>query len=291
MRRLGTTRLGVGLLALSALAGPVEARSAHTRAEQQALIPLAPYLASQASLEAAVKGVRGRFMFDTGEGLTSVSPQFAAKIGCMPWGRVTGFRMSGERIDTPHCDELDFQLAGRTLHAPAVLILDIMKLMGDGGPRIDGAMGLDVFAGQTITILPRKAIVIETPESLARRVARATPLKIRLVRDAEGLSLAVNGAVKTPKGDAYMELDSGNGGSLVVANHIAPLLGMPVDMSTPTSERFELGNGLVVEGKTRTRDLIMDGNIGAQFLNRFALTLDLKNGRAWLTPFDEKTGV
>jgi hypothetical protein len=33
----------------------------------------------------------------------------------------------------------------------------------------------------------------------------------------------------------------------------------------------------------RTRDLIMDGNIGAQFLNRWIVTLDLEHARVWLS--------
>jgi len=81
-----------------------------------------------------------------------------------------------------------------------------------------------------------------------------------------------------------MELDSGNGGSLVIGNHIAPFLGLPADMKSPQQGRFELANGIAVEGTIRTRDLIMDGNIGAQFLNQWILTLDLEHGRAWLAP-------
>jgi hypothetical protein len=68
-------------------------------------------------------------------------------------------------------------------------------------------------------------------------------------------------------------LDSGNGGSLVIANHIAPLLGLPTDMTTPQQGHLELANGIAVEGTIRTRDLIMDGNIAAQFLNKWTLTL------------------
>ena len=84
-----------------------------------------------------------------------------------------------------------------------------------------------------------------------------------------------------------MELDSGNGGSFVIANHIAPLLGLQIDVSTPESARFYLANGIAVEGMTRTRDLIMDGNIGAWFLNHWILTLDLQHGRAWLSALPE----
>jgi hypothetical protein len=126
---------------------------------------------------------------------------------------------------------------------------------------------------------------------LAARVAPAQELAIRLVRDAEGIALAVNAAVSTPRGLAWMELDRGNGGSFVVANHIAPLLGLRIDVSTPEPGHIDLVNGIVVKGMIRTRDLIMDGNIGAQFLNDWTLTLDLEHGRAWLSALPKDTGA
>lgn len=251
----------------------------------ETVIPLEPYLRMQAVVHATVNGQPGTFLFDTGEGVSSFAPAFAEKIGCHPWGQVTGFRMSGERLDSAHCDGVRFDFAGTSLLAPVVITVDIMKFMGDDVPHVDGALGLDLFAGRAITILPRMAIVIETPASLAARIAHAKELPARLVRDAEGVALAVDGAVPTPSGMAWMELDSGNGGSLVVANHIAPLLGLKPDLTTPAEAEFTLANGITVKGKTRTRDLIMDGNIGAQFLNDWALTLDLEHGRAWLAPF------
>ena len=192
--------------------------------------------------------------------------------------------MNGERLNNQHCDEITFKLSGQSLLAPVVGILDVMMFLGPDVPPVDGALGLDIFAGRTITIVPRKAIIIESPGSLQARLANAHELPIRIVRDVEGIALSVDGAVTTPDGLAWMELDSGNGGSTVVANHIAPLLGLKNDMSTAEAARFTLANGISVEGMTRTRDLIMDGNIGAQFLNKWTLTLDLEHGRAWLSP-------
>lgn len=254
----------------------------------QAVIPLAPYLRAQATVQAVVNGQAGTFMFDTGVGVTCMSPAFAKKAGCEPWGRISGFRMSGERLDNPHCDNVIFDLSGQRLNAPVVSALDLMKFMGEGLPPIDGAVGLDLFDHRVITIIPRREIVLESPESFAVRVKNAREVPIRLVRDAEGVALAVDAAVHTPKGLAWMELDSGNGGSLVVANHIAPLLDLSPDTPTPRPGRFELANGIVVQGNIRTRDLIMDGNIGAQFLNHWILTLDLEHGRAWLSPLPER---
>lgn len=276
-------RLSRVLMIALCLAGAADA----ARPSPKRIIPLEPYLRAQATVHATVNGVAGTFMFDTGEGLSAISPAFAQKIGCKAWGQVSGFRMSGERLTNPHCDDLVFEMAGERLHAPAVTTLDIMKFLGPDVPSVDGSIGLDLFAGRTITILPRKAIIIETPASLARRVGGAKPLAIRLVRDVEGLALAVDAPVRTPLGLAWMELDTGNGGSNVVGNHIAPLVGLQPDISTPREARLELANGIAVEGNTRTRDLIMDGNIGAQFLNKWNLTLDLAGGRAWLTPSNQ----
>jgi hypothetical protein len=250
-------------------------------------IPLEPYLRAQAVVHAVVNGKPGIFFFDTGEGVSSFSPSFAEKIGCRPWGRISGFRMSGERLDNKHCDNIPFDLSGQRLIAPVVSTVDIMKFLGPDVPPVDGSLGLDLFAHRTITIIPRKAIVLESPSSLAERIKTARELPIRIVRDVEGIALSVDGAVRTPEALAWMELDSGNGGSLVIANHIAPLLGLPTDMTTPQQGHLELANGIAVEGTIRTRDLIMDGNIAAQFLNQWSLTLELEHGRAWLSPLPQ----
>ena len=106
-----------------------------------------------------------------------------------------------------------------------------------------------------------------------------------MVRDVEGIALSVDGAVRTPDGMAWMELDTGNGGSIVIANHIAPLVALTPDLSTPAAASFYLANGIRVSGMARTRDLIMDGNIGAQFLNQWILTLDLLQEEHGCHPF------
>ena len=69
-----------------------------------------------------------------------------------------------------------------------------------------------------------------------------------MVRDVEGIALSVDGAVRTPDGMAWMELDTGNGGSIVIANHIAPLVALTPDLSTPAAASFYLANGIRVSG-------------------------------------------
>jgi hypothetical protein len=253
--------------------------------EKPTVIPLEDYLGSQSVLRASVNGREGLFLFDTGEGVSTITPQFAGKVGCQPWGQISGFRMTGERLDFQRCDDVRFDAHGQHFAAPIAGVFDIMSLLPKDVPALDGSLGLDIFAGRVLTIEPRaKQLVMETPQSLASRIRGAKELPVRLVRDAEGVALAVDTGVSTPRGIAWMELDTGNGGSLVVANHIASLLGLEPDQHEARPATFTLANGIAVSGAVRTRDLIMDGNIGNHFLKNWNLTLDLARGRAWLAP-------
>jgi len=77
-------------------------------AEKPEVLKLEPYQAKQFVLTLTVGGSKRRFLFDTGEGVTMISPQVAASIGCKPWGNVTGHRMTGGRLDAPRCDSVTF---------------------------------------------------------------------------------------------------------------------------------------------------------------------------------------
>ena len=276
------------LAALSLCNGVLLAAQEPAAPAPLAIIPLETYLENDTAVHAVVAGQPGFFLFDTGGGVSSISPAFAKKIGSQPWGLITGFRMTGERLDLPHCDDVQFELAGQKLAAPQVGVLDIMKLLGSDAPPLDGTLGLDLFAGKVITIIPRKSIVLESPGSLAARITKAKELPVRLVRDAGGVALTVDGAVRTSAGTAWMELDNGNNGGFAVANHIAPLLGLRPNGTKQEPVQMTLANGIKAKGMAFTGNFIMDGNIGASFLNQWIVTLDLEKGRAWLSPFAEQ---
>jgi hypothetical protein len=105
------------------------------------------------------------------------------------------------------------------------------------------------------------------------------------VREAGGVALAVEVAVPTPEGMAWMELDSGNGGATVIGKHLAHLFKLDPGKKEPQPASFKIAGGIPVEGMARVNDtLIMDGNIGTRFLLNWDLTLDLSKGRAWLAP-------
>jgi hypothetical protein len=117
-------------------------------------------------------------------------------------------------------------------------------------------------------------------------------VSVRLVRELEGIALAVVVGVVTPEGTAWMELDSGNGGAHVIAKHIAPLLNLKTDVKQPQPAKFMLVGGVPVTGDARVNDtLIMDGNIGTRFMIDWNVTFDLGKGRAWLTPVSKQKAV
>jgi hypothetical protein len=237
----------------------------------------------QFTVEAVIAGKTRRFLFDTGEGITMISPALAKDIGCDPWGNITAIRMTGDRLDLKRCDDVRFAIGSGQYVAPSVIVYDLAEIAGDGAPPLDGAIGLDLFAGKTITIdLQRRRVIIETPSSLKRRVADATQVPLKLVTgDAGGLD--VNLGVTTPRGLAWMELDTGNAGpTIFVSEWMAPLFGLNASTREPQDVTIQLS---AAELKTRARvfpKMIMDGNIGMQLVRNRVITLDLKSGRAWL---------
>lgn len=254
-------------------------------AKPEAVIQLEVIPGAGNALRATVHGHEALFLFDTGEGITTVTPAFARDIGCQPWGQITGFRMSSERLDLQRCDNVTINVAKLPFKAPIAGVFDIMALLPDSKVPLAGSIGLDVFADRTITIEPRtNRVIVESPASVAERTKPAISVPARLVRDAEGVALAIDVGVTTEAGTAWMELDTGNGGTLVIGKHVAALLGLDPEKKEPQSAHFQLSNGPAVTGDARVRDLIMDGNIGQRFWSQWNVTLDLRHGLVWLAP-------
>lgn len=254
-------------------------------AKTKSVIELTTYQKKQFSISAVVGGKERTFLFDTGEGITMISPQVAADLNCEPWGNIVGFRMLGERFEAPRCDAVNFNMAGEMFHAPNTVVYDLSKISGDDAPPVDGAIGLDLFAGRTITLeLSAKRLILETKKSAARRARAGIEIPMRISR-SDGGALDVNLGVRTKRGILWMELDSANAGpTIFVAPAVAPLLNLETTSRQPQLVNLDLGSGVTFQGKARVfPDMIMDGNIGVQFLINRNITLDLKNGRAWVS--------
>ena len=273
-------------LALACCFAPAAAARAATSGPAAPLvIATVAFPGGGTALTAKIQNHQGLFLFDTGAGVTAVTPPTAKRAGCRPWGMLTGFRATGQRLDTPRCDDLRLTIAGRTFTSPIASVLDLDALVGPGGPPLSGLLALDIFAGRTITIRPlAHELVVETPSSRQRRIEGAREVPIRLVRDVEGVALSVDAAIDTSAGRAWMELDIGNLGPIMIGAHLAPLLGLGAGEGARSEADFRLSGGIPVRGPARVARLIMDGDVGETVLGRWDVTLDLAAGRCWFRP-------
>ena len=181
------------------------------------------------------------------------------------------------------CDGLAFEAGGQQLRAPVAGVMQVAELFAKDAPPIEGLLALDAFAGQTITIdFGGGKLYLETPASAAQRVAGAREIPIVLSREAQGMALAVNVEVTTPQGIARFELDSGNGGTLLVSKPYASLFDLDPEAEGPQAASIEVAPGIVAEGLAFTPDMNIDGNLGMPFLKDWIVTLDLADGRMWL---------
>lgn len=239
---------------------------------------------SKRVVRAVLGGVEGRFLFDTGGGISFISPAFAKKLGREPWGRLSGHRMMGDRIDMPCCSDVPVKVGEQDLGAHTVGVFDLSSLLPKDAEPLDGSLALDLFDGRTITIdFPGLRLLLETPASFAARTSKATELSARLSRELQGRGLSVNLGVPSTKGQVWMELDSGNGGTLLISKPYASLFGLDPSKEGPQALTLEIAKGIKASGRAFTPDMILEGNLGMPFLKDAVMSLDLAAGRLWMS--------
>lgn len=247
------------------------------------LVPLEPYAGSLRQVSVVANGKPLKLLLDTGGGVTLLTPAAAATVGCRVFGRATGFRMTGERVDVRRCADITLGIGGRMLAGTEVGVWDLSSVLPAGLPPIDGVLALGSFAGSAITLeLARNRLTIETAASLKRRAAGMRPIRMRVATGEGGGQLTVYVAARAPAGPLWLLLDSGNLAGVLMAPHALEQLGASV------SQESERDLDVIGMGPIRTRlipkDLIHDGALGYEFMRRAVWTLDLASGRGWVRP-------
>jgi len=248
------------------------------------------------TVPAAAGDASGRFVLDTGIGLSLVTESFAAASCARRLARsFSGRRMSGQEVAVPLVElpELDFGPVRR-----ADLVAGVLDLEGLGD--LDGFLSLEFFRHAPFTVdYAGEAVVVETEESLAACASAGTTVALELVE--EGCSLDAFTALVLPDGrEISVEVDMGSD-SLILDESFAKPLG--VDLDAADVRRVEgvdeTGNTYVrsftrLTGAIHPADkpelaqqdpevmfqrIIHEGLVGTAFLRRFAVTYDVAGSR------------
>ena len=235
------------------------------------------------ALRVEVGGKERLFQFDTGGAVSFISPEIAKELACEKGARIVGFRMTGDKLEAPRCDNVALKIGGLSFNVPVAGVYQVGEFNAKG-VTVDGLLALDAFAGKTITMdFAGQRLIVETPESAAARAQAGTELPAKLVREVGGHGLAVDIQVPSPMGPLGFQLDSGNGGTLLIAKPYAAAFGFDPDKG-PRLGSFSIAKGITASGFVMPAGITLDGNLGMPFLKNYLVTLDLAAGRVWLAP-------
>jgi hypothetical protein len=251
------------------------------REEPPIELKLSPYAGPLRTLTATIAGRDEAMLFDSGGGATVLTPTLLARLGATPFGRGTGFRHDGTRVDGQRGGPVTLAI-GAFAYRDEVGVIALDKILG-GLPPVGGITSLHTFADQLITLdLAGNRLVVETAESLPERVRGAKELQMRIARPAAGAGLDVFVAVEGEHGPQWFELDCGNAGPVLVAPHAWSEVGLAGEpAATPETRTLRLRGLGEVSVALAAKEMIYDGLLNAAFCERHVLTLDLRSGRAW----------
>jgi predicted aspartyl protease len=102
------------------------------------------YVKHMLAVPVVVRGVEATFIFDTGIGVSLISSDLAASVGCVPVGETyTGRRMSGQEVTAPMSTLDSLRLGDYTRENIAISVFDLAGMAGLEG--IDGFVSLTSF--------------------------------------------------------------------------------------------------------------------------------------------------
>jgi hypothetical protein len=238
-----------------------------------------------------------RFLFDTGIGVNVVSPVMADRLHLGLVGEAfAGQRMSGQWVEAPLVYLPPITLGGWVI---ADQVAAVVELGQEAGAReFDGILGLSAFEGIAVTVDHGSSrLTLGDPGLTTFRV----PLEVR----RRGPSTEPFAELVLPSGRAItVEVDTGSGCLILddglLDESLVTTLG-EVESSEGTDEtgyqwlrRSGVLNGAVhledapLSRQERPRvlfqDIVHDGLIGADYLDRFRYTVDIGREQLLLTP-------
>lgn len=252
-----------------------------------------PYVGRLVTLDVLIGDRSALMLFDTGAGVTAITPGLTEALDCTPHGRLVGHRMSGERVEFEKCGVQSISL-GRYKSVADTYVFDLMALLPEGLPDLGGIISLASVMQKPVTLdLAGQKLIFETKASFNERIKDAQETKVRLKRGPGGEVTAFV-RIEAETGDLWFLLDSGNLDHVAVAPHTLDQLGVidadsaPVELGTVIDLDFQIAGAYAVSAKTRVNNIIYDGALNEKVMRSFLITFDLESERIWFSRVADK---
>lgn len=277
--RLGTTACSLGIL-VAACQWTASADLPRQAPTTPIELALTPYVGNLRTVSVTAGTHTEPFLLDTGGGFTVLAPDLASALPCIPFGRVTGFRSSGERFDLPRCGPVSLTLGPLLIRLEAT-VLDLTALLG-GAPPLGGLVSLQTLQNRSFTLdWAQNRLIIETDSSLAQRLTSMQPLSVRTSRQAGGAALDLFLEIEAVQGSVWLELDSGNNGPVLLSPHALVQLGLPESGPAVRDVPLHVRGLGPISMQVAVKPMIYDGLLNAAFLDSVVLAVDLRSEQAW----------
>jgi hypothetical protein len=248
-----------------------------------------------------VAGDEHRFLVDTGIGVTVVSSAVAARADVDWIGETfSGRRMSGQTVEAPLVRLPTLKLGQYSLNAHVAAVADLGDV--DGPDGFAGILGPGFFEHQAVTINPDAMTLTVQPVGSLREDGHEIPLEVR----RDGVSFDPFVRLVLPSGrEVCVEVDTGSA-SLILDPRFMPDCGVQLDSPGVTTKTGVDETGyrwtrhwVTISGEVHLvaapetaqasprvmfQDIIYDGLIGTDYLDRYRVTFDVSGARLILSP-------
>lgn len=239
-------------------------------------------------------GVTGRFLVDTGIGITVVHPSLADRLGLSSAGRdYLAHRMSGQEVRVPLLRAPRMDIAGEVVAGSVVGVGDFGNPDGENG--FDGILGLDLLGEGPLTVDPFASVIRLGAPSPDPETSTVVPVRV----NRDGPAVDMHTELRLPDGRVIeVEVDTGSGATILDTRFMAACRvdGHEEDARTEegtdeTAHRFvrrfvSIPGALALPSAPATaheqptimfQDIELEGLIGTDFLDRFVQTYDTRN--------------
>lgn len=241
-----------------------------------------------------------RFLLDSGIGLTIVASDLAKRLDLRFTGTsFTGQRMSGQAITAPLAHLPRLAVGGHVIKDAVVGVFDLGPTGGASG--FDGILGLDLLREVVVRIDPLTRLV---------DLQRDMPLEIDDVEvpvrvHHDGPSVTLFAGLRLPSGRVVeVEIDTGSG-CLILDSRLMTDCGVGAGDVTETlagtdetghcyTRSFANVRGAVdlvgapaaaqQDPRVMFQNIVHDGLLGSEFLDRFIHSFDIRHNRVVLSP-------